>query len=117
MSDRALKWYFGTVLVGLVLAALFAYRPSLVLGVNGEVLSAALNGSSLTSASPCEPQSDGVWRCVVKMSEDGSSDVSSHPYRVVVDGWGCWEADRLRGAATGSRTPATLSGCITVLDH
>jgi hypothetical protein len=115
MSDRALKWYFGSALVLVLLAGLFAYRPSIVLGVEGMVLSNSVNGSSFSYHKPCRRLSGDTWRCPVLVGENRTSTPARYPYRVEVSRWGCWEAQRT--AAAFGNSPPTLSGCITLLDH
>jgi hypothetical protein len=114
VSDRALKWYFGSALVLVLLAVLFAWRPSAVLGVDGDALGHSVNGGGIFSGNyPCRQGVDDTWRC--RVFDAGES--TAYAYEVQADRWGCWEAERIGSPTAGGRAPRTISGCITLLDH
>lgn len=113
MSRRSLFLYFGTLGVVFALCIAFAFRPSLVLGVDGDSLSQSLNGSASlgVEVEPCVEKDDG-WEC----SRSDASGFQTR-YDVSVDSWGCWTASRGRGPAAGVGAPSSLDGCISILDH
>lgn len=90
---------------------LFGARPSAVLGVDGGSLQHSVGNSFIFgSESGCE-RSGRTWTCF-RWDGGDSSDV---PYRVKVNGMGCWQA--VREGSAGERDPAKrVSGCITLYD-
>jgi hypothetical protein len=84
----------------------FLFRPARILGVQR----AALTCSVGCSARLCQRRADGDWRC---FRVNGSGD--EIPYRVSIDGSGCWDASRLEPDPEGS--PRRLSGCLSILDY
>ena len=92
------------VLAGLGL--LFSARPTPVVGLDSDALAHSVRPSSGT----CREASDGEWSCRI----EGVRRMVS--YRVEA-GWdGCWVAER-KGPASGTMTPATMSGCVDIWDH
>lgn len=99
----------------LALAALFFFRPTPLLGVDGDSLSRSLNGL-LNDAEDCRRERNGAgepWECF--KWDDGRS--GGAQYRVKVDRWGCWEAKRVGPPAGEGGTPRSLSGCVGLLSH
>ncbi len=95
--------------------ALFAFRPTPLLGVDGSSLARSVNGD-FSSAEECESRARGgeqYWKCF--KWDDGQSGGAS--YRVEVDWWGCWEGRRIGVSASEPGTPRSLSGCVTLLSH
>jgi hypothetical protein len=91
----------------------FAYRPATVIGMHGDALAQSLAGGDLVGTSHCTETGDGLWRCSI--SDNGGSGGAN--YVVHTHAFGCWDADRVgRGSVEGG-TPATASGCITLLDE
>lgn len=97
----------------LVLAFLtfFAFRPTAILGINGGALHSSV-GSSVTGGS-CRHLHDQVWTCPRSEAQGGSGNV---PYRVEVDGLGCWNATR-GGGYDPEAGPKHLSGCVTIANY
>jgi hypothetical protein len=99
----------GLVLLLLLAMAAFAYRPSPILGVDGGSLARSID--FIGAFEDCV-ESESDWTCPV-LDSQLSGEV---PYRVTVDSWGCWSADRLRFLEHGS-TPRHLDGCISLFHH
>ena len=94
------------VVAPLVALALFAYRPTPVVGVDGSSL--AFSVGSGWSSDQCAAVEDR-WNCEIDLDPGSGAIVY---YKVTVDGVGCWEATPAR-ASRGKRT----TGCISLLDH
>ena len=107
-AARALLLSAGAIVVVGALAA----RPAPIVGVSGNALESSVDGSDLLSESePCEHLQASVWRCG-RYDHDLSSDV---PYRVEVDGLGCWEARReWRRSEVGA---VRYVGCVSLIDE
>ena len=103
MTRRELLLYFGGFGLLLAVFAAFAFRPSPILGVDGQALSDSLNNEAFVDAPPCLEFSEG-WRCEVV--DTSGNRAALH---VSVDFWGCWI-----GKAGGL---PRREGCITLLDH
>jgi hypothetical protein len=102
-------WLGGTA--GLVVAiGLLTARPTPLVGVDGKALQYSV-GNSIFDHDPCPHDADGSWTCSVPDSERSSS----IPYRVRVDGLGCWTATST--FSTRDNPPRRLEGCITVWDQ
>jgi hypothetical protein len=105
----------ATTIITLALVIAIVYRPTPVLGIDGESLAHSVSGGGIfgSSGRPCtEVASSKTWKCVV----DGSSG-GTVIYEVEdPDWWGCWEARHIGGTSVGS-APSTLSRCVTLADH
>lgn len=112
MSARRLFPYLATLVVVLIVAAVFVLRPSPFIGVTGDAMAASLEDGlpAAVTASCAEAGEDG-WSC--DATGPGSGDRS---YVVTVNGFGCWTASP-EGGAPRVGTPATITGCITLMDH
>jgi hypothetical protein len=102
----------AAALVVTVLAGLFALWPAPVLGINGKVLQSSVGNSSLLGPDSCTPARRGAWTC----SRWDNQFSSTVPYRVRVDGFGCWDATRVSRYAGEGGSPKQISGCIRILD-
>jgi hypothetical protein len=104
-----------SLIVPLAVIVFLGFRPTPILGVDGESLAASVGVPvGVAGFGPCEKQGD-EWRCVIGEVS------SSEPYLVDVDWLGCWAATpevpaRLEGQAPGSQRPV-LEGCVTIADH
>lgn len=105
--------YLATLLVVLVLAGIFVLRPSPFIGVTAAALADSLR-EKVPSASTigCDETGEDEWRCETGSSSGGGD----RTYEIDVNGFGCWTATPAGGVAEVG-TPATLTGCITLLDH
>lgn len=112
MSVRRLFPYVATLVLMLIVAAVFVLRPSPFIGVSAEALAASLEDDlpAAVTAS-CAEAGEGGWRC--DATGPGSGD---RTYDVTVNGFGCWTATPTGGAPRVG-TPATITGCITLIDH
>ena len=91
------------VIIGLVL------RPATVTGSSGKAVAYSLRGqANADKTGTCRGGSD-KFACRVF----GSSGRRAR-YRVSVDNYGCWDAERMGGGSKG--LSKSLSGCITILD-
>jgi hypothetical protein len=96
-----------TLAAVLVLGA-FGARPAPVLGLDGETLESSVgNGIWFYNFKSCDRLPDGGWRC----GRWDSQYSGERTYRVDVDGFGCWHAERL-GPQGDRATPEQLSGCV-----
>lgn len=97
----------------LVLAFLtfFALRPTTILGIDGGALHDSVGGS--VTGEPCRHLHSQIWICPRSEAQGGSGNV---PYRVEVDGLGCWNATR-SGGYDPEAGPKHLSGCITIANY
>ncbi|MDQ2675984.1 MAG: hypothetical protein M3Y34_04180 [Actinomycetota bacterium] len=108
MSHRILRIVYLVVPIGLIVA--FAFRPTPILGVDGESL-AASTGADLAHVTfePCAEQKGDEWTCTLP------GEGESAPTTISLDvGWeGCWTAKVLQN---GSVDPPA-EGCVTLMDH
>jgi len=112
VSAGRLFRYFATLVAILIVAAVFVLRPSPFIGVSGNAMATSLEGDlpAAVTAS-CAEAGDDAWSC--DASGPGGGDRS---YDVTVNGFGCWTASPA-GGAPHVGTPATMTGCITLMDH
>ncbi|MGN6259047.1 MAG: hypothetical protein ACTHN3_15095 [Solirubrobacterales bacterium] len=97
----------------LVLGLLGA-RPAPLLGVSGAALQRSIAGAGARGKlNTCSSEGDGYWRCL-REGEEASGD--SVPYRVHVNGVGCWHG-RLLGKLGREVDPQTITGCIGLADY
>lgn len=115
MSARRLFPYVATLILVLVLATIFVLRPTPFIGATAGAMSASL-GDALPAGSTvscAEAGADG-WSCDASGISGPSG--SARTYDVTVNGFGCWTATAIGGAARVG-TSATITGCITLMDH
>jgi hypothetical protein len=104
----------NVLLLGLAGAVVFlalsfvALRPVAVLGVDGTVLQKSIDSFS---DGRCDRLPGDEWRCVA-YDRDSSGDA---PFRVNVDGYGCWTAAPEHPGGRLARL-GRRSGCITITD-
>ncbi len=105
--------YLAAMLACVAAVGATAARPTPILAVNGKALEYSIAGGPPLPDKACRRASAGSWTCGVWDNERSGA----VPYRVDVDGLGCWNA-QLRGqsSAEGGK-PQRLSGCITIFDH
>jgi len=114
---RRSRWLSLGLLLLLVVLAVLALRPSaLLLEWNGDVLSASVNRATPSSDADerCKHELGGGWYCAV---DDSNGDPSAGYIVKYPDFWGCWSARLAVSRNVESDLPATLDGCITLLDH
>jgi hypothetical protein len=112
-TRRRLFPYVATFFALLVVAVIFFLRPTPFIGVTGSELASSLNGElAAATAAGCDETGEDAWRC--SATADGGG--GERDYEVTINGFGCWTATPATGAARVG-TPATLTGCITFLDH
>jgi len=112
VSARRLFPYVATLVAILVVATIFVLRPSPFIGVTGDAMAASLEDdlpAAVTTS--CAEAGEGAWSCAA--SGPGSGE---RTYEVTVNGFGCWTASPAGGAPRVG-TPATITGCITLMDH
>lgn len=84
-----------------------------MIGVHGKALQYSVGGGNLGfSMAPCHPAGNEAWSCQRYDSEFSST----VPYRVKVDGLGCWRGERVVPAPEGD-AEKHLSDCITIWDE
>jgi len=107
--------------IGLALAAvavvfvlgLLGARPTPILGIDGAALQSSLGTTGISrEGGSCEREGGGNWTCL-RHDEEFSSTV---PYRVHVNGLGCWHA-KLLVPPDRETGPKDLSGCIGLFDY
>jgi hypothetical protein len=107
--------------IGLALAAaavvlvlgLLGARPTPILGIDGAALQSSLGSTGIPKeGNSCERKGGGNWMCL-RHDEEFSGTV---PYRVHVNGLGCWHA-KLLVRPDSETGPENLSGCIGLLDY
>ena len=105
-SRRTLGIVALVALGAAIVLGVFGARPAPVLGVNGEALESSIgNGSFFGGPKSCGRRA-GVWTCG-RWDSQLSGTVS---YRVHLNGFGCWHAERVGPPGEGS--PARLTGCV-----
>ena len=105
--------YIATLFAVLILAGAFVLRPTPFLGVTAGAMADSLRGKLPAAATAsCSETGDGEWSCKTADSSGGDDRI----YEITVNGFGCWTATPADGAPEIG-TPATLTGCITLLDH
>lgn len=90
----------------LVLAAVAAYRPARIVGMDGDALGRSV-ARELRFSNPDNPtgvcrQAADVWECTIINSSDAPVDSAT----VRTDADGCWSAAR-----------GGFSGCVTLIDY
>jgi hypothetical protein len=101
----------GAGLLALAFLTFFALRPTAILGIDGGALHDSVGGS--VTGESCRRLHDQIWTCPRAEAQGASGDV---PYRVEVDGLGCWNATR-SGGYDPEAGPKHLSGCITIANY
>lgn len=105
-------------LLFLALLSSLAFRPAVVLGIDGGTLAHSVDAKLPSIGDPghCEQSANGAWLCHVLFEDDPGSGGGYIVYRVTADGLGCWHAVRPRGSRSGDRLPARMHGCIYLWD-
>ena len=108
MSHRIFRILFLIVPIGLILA--FLFRPTPIVGVDGESLahSTGVDADQL-SLEPCVQEGEDEWKCSIPPEGEGEATV----VLLDLDWQGCWKAEVLEN---GSVDPP-VTGCVTVMDH
>lgn len=97
------------ILISIAAIAALLYRPATVIGTSGKSLAYSLRQAADSDArTGCEGDDDR-FSCALA---GGGMPVG---YRVSVDDYGCWEAERRSGGGAEG-LPAGLEGCITIVD-
>lgn len=108
MSHRVLRILYLVVPIALIVA--FAFRPTPVLGVDGESLAASMGAfTGQETPEPCTQERDESWTCPLPPAGEGEAAIVS----LDVDWQGCWTARVLKN---GSVDPPA-EGCVTLMDH
>lgn len=111
MAFARTRWRLLLAIAGaLALLAAFAFRPSPVLGVDGEALQHSVGGFFGPDRS-CVEIGDQTWEC----SHYDAQMSGAVAYRVKVSGLGCWQARRTGFGGEGG-SPRQLSGCLSITD-
>ena len=113
MSHRIARVLY--LVVPLALAAAFFFRPTPLVGVDGESL-AASTGAPVNEINSveCTDEGNDKWECTLPGPiEPEPGDQGATTYQVKVDSWGCWKI----GAVDGPLEPPEDSGCVTIADH
>jgi len=101
----------GLLVALLAIAAVAAllWRPATVIGASEKSLAYSLRQEADSDArSGCEGEDD-EFSCAI------ASAAGPVAYEVSVDDYGCWDAAGKRSGVEGE-LPATLAGCITIVD-
>lgn len=83
-----------------------------MLGVDGKVLQSSVGNSSMFGPDSCTHASGGDWIC----SRWDNQFSGTVPYRVHVNGLGCWSATRTSRYAGEGGSAKHFSGCVRLLD-
>jgi hypothetical protein len=107
-----------TALLVVALLAALAFRPSVVLGIDGGALAHSVDSRLPSIGDPghCERVDGGSWTCHVLFEDDPGSGGGYVEYEVTATGLGCWHAARPPHSRSGDRLPANLHGCIYLWD-
>ena len=97
----------AVIIIGFVVA-----RPTPIVGYDARTLQYDVGGF-LSFTDECEKRPGGGWTCF-NYDDSVSGDV---PYRVTVDRWGCWKAERPRGKSGPRYVDPRSSGCLTIWSH
>ena len=113
VSARRVFPYLATLFAVLILAGVFILRPTPFIGVTAGAMADSL-ASKLSAGGTvkCEEAGEDEWTCETANASGGQS----RTFDITVNGFGCWTATPAGGAPEVG-TPATLTGCITLLDH
>jgi hypothetical protein len=108
----------AAALLILVLLASLAFRPALLLGIDGNALAHSVDSKLPAVGDPghCEQNPEGDWTCHVLFELDPGSGGGYVVYRVAADGLGCWHAVRPPGSRSGDRLIAKMHGCLYLWD-
>ena len=104
--------YVATLIVLLIVAGIFLLRPTPFIGVTSDAMAASLKGAAPIASVECDEAAENEWTCDTTAAGPGQD----RSYDVTINGFGCWTATPAAGSPEVG-TPATLSGCITILDH
>lgn len=109
MSFSLPRGFFTALLMlGLVGLVAVAFRPGIVLGVDGPALAESVGESG--SSQSCVQTGDKEWSCNVKI-QTAAREVE---FDVTTRSFGCWDAVEV-GQPAG-QPGLTESGCINLLD-
>ena len=102
----------------MALLATLAFRPAVVLGVNGHALAHSVDSNLPSVGDPghCEQDAGDDWICHVLFEQDPGSGGGYVAYEVVANGRGCWHATRPAGSRSGDLLPAKMHGCLYLWD-
>ena len=103
----------AVALLALAAITLLVVRPARVVEVSGSSLAQSIEDELDAHFEECSEVPGGrraetAWRCSTGRPGSGSEGTS---YAVEVDGWGCWEAQRLGAGGRG------LFACVSALDY
>lgn len=102
----------AATVAAILVFGLFGARPAPVLGIDGEALQSSFGGVDILSFDPDSClREGGDWTCSIYEGQISGT----IPYRVQVDGMGCWEAVRI-GPAYGNN-PKRISGCVNLVNY
>ena len=108
MSHRILRILYLVVPIALIVA--FVFRPTPILGVEGESLASSAGVDVSLEVEPCsEGKREDTWTCPLPAVDGGEPTVIS----VEVDWKGCWTSKLVE---SGSVDPPS-DGCVTLMDH
>ena len=113
MSHRILRVLYLLVPLGLIAA--FLFRPTPIVGVDGESLASSTGApvNELNSV-PCTEDKGDTWTCTIPgPPEPEPGDPGPTTYEVKIDLWGCWTIEGGRGPDI----PGVTTGCVTIKDH
>ena len=114
-------WRVLYVVLPLALIAGFFFRPTPLVGVDGESL-AASTGAPVNEVNsvPCtklgETKDGDKWECTfpgVPQEDDEDPPPVPSTYLLTIDSLGCWTID----SAKGPEAPPKSEGCVTLADH
>ena len=114
-------WRIAYFLIPAALIAGFLFRPTPIVGVDGESL-AASSGAPVNEVNsvPCtkvgETKDGDQWECtfpgIFQEDEDDPAPVPS-TYTLTIDWLGCWTIESQKGP----EAPPEAEGCVTIADH
>jgi hypothetical protein len=105
-------------LLFLALLATLAFRPALVLGLDGDTLAHSVDSrvQAAENSGRCKHREDSSWLCNVMFEPDVGSGGGYVVYEVDADGFGCWRAVRPAHSPRMSMLAAKMHGCIYLWD-
>jgi hypothetical protein len=109
----------ATVATGVVaLLAVLAFRPALLLGIDGATLAHSVDSRLPSIGDPghCKRGPSGNWHCNLLFEQDPGSGGGYVAYEVTADRFGCWRATRPKGSRSGDKLPSVMHGCAYLWD-
>lgn len=106
-------WRFLFLAVPIALIAGFLFRPTPIVGVDGDSLAASVGVPvGEVGYQPCTEDGE-AWVCTLP----GDGERGSATYSLRVDDLGCWTIEGASGGGPAAAAPVKNEGCVTIADH